>query len=106
MSLHHVTKTLDLLTTSVPDASLLRWRVLLFIFSRSGSCLQSDVAAEFGMNDVEAGRNVNFWTHRKSDQTPGIHFLEYEQDPRDRRAKSITVTKLGKDFLRQLEAIK
>lgn len=102
MSIHHFTRTLELISKDVgPEIQLTTILAFLFVASR-GKCTQKDVEEELKLTNASASRNVSFWTERRFDRQPGMGFVERVENDFDRRLRELTLTPKGKAFYKRL----
>lgn len=95
----------ELITKEVDsELQLQTLRCLLFVAVR-GTCSQKDLETSLGLTNASASRNISYWTDRRFDRKPGKGFIDRVDDDFDRRSKSLTLTKKGKDFINKLREI-
>lgn len=94
----------DLLAEVDTELQLQTLRCFLFVAAR-GTCSQKDLELSLGLTNASASRNISYWTDRRFDRKPGKGFIERVEDDYDRRFKTLTLTKKGKDFLAKLREI-
>lgn len=97
-------KVCDLLGEVDDQLQIQTLRCLLFVAAR-GKCIQKDLEQSLGMTNASASRNISYWTHRRFDKKQGKGFIDRVEDDFDRRFKSLTLTKKGKDFIAKLREI-
>lgn len=104
MNPNTLARVCELLAEVDTELQLQTLRCLLFVAVR-GTCSQKDLEVELGMTNASASRNISYWTDRRFDRKPGKGFIERVEDDYDRRFKSLTLTKKGKDFMSKLREV-
>lgn len=94
----------NLLAEVDSELQLQTLRCLLYVAAR-GNCSQKDLEQSLGLTNASASRNISYWTDRRFDRKQGKGFIERVEDDFDRRFKSLTLTKKGKDFIAKLKGI-
>ena len=102
MNAYELDRVLSLIADEVgPDVQVQTVRTLLFIAMR-GSCNQKDIEIELNFTNASASRNVAYWTDVKADRKAGMRFVIRTEDPHDRRYKTLTLSKKGRDFMERV----
>lgn len=102
MDMNELLNTLELFAEIDPNMQVSTAMTFLYVARRPG-CTQKDVETAFRMTNAAASRNVSYWTSMKLYNTPGVGFLQREEDPQDRRFKILTLTQAGQTFVKRME---
>jgi DNA-binding MarR family transcriptional regulator len=77
------------------DMQLSTLRIFLFIAQR-GQCNQTDVENYItNISRAAISRNVQYWTDKKADGSPGLNLVKKSVDPRDRRNNLLSLNVQG-----------
>lgn len=77
----------------------------VYVANNDGKATLKELATLLGVSQATASRSILVYRKEAKPGVPGFDFIDYQEDPNDRKRKLLYLTPKGKRFAKKLEKI-